>query len=161
MSHISMHEEVVQEAWIDYNGHMNVAFYVLVFDHATDVLFDQFGFDAAYREKEQKSIFIIESHVTYEHELVIGERILVKSWLLGLDEKRLHIYHEMYHKEKKIKCATNEIMALHVDINMRKTAPISLESQLKLQSFVEASLIKGWPEGCGRSIGTISGVIKK
>lgn len=152
MSHIIVHEETVQKDWIDYNGHMNVAFYVLVFDHATDKLLDKLGLDASYREREGMSVFVVESHVTYNQEVALDDPLLIKTWLLGVDAKRLHIFHEMYHKDTKVKCATNEIMAMHVDTNVRKTAPMSGEAQIVLQKAVADSLDNGWPEGCGRSI---------
>jgi len=156
MSHIIVHEETVQKDWIDYNGHMNVAFYVLVFDHATDKLLDKLGLDTTYRARLGMSIFVVESHVTYNQEVSLGDPLLIKTWLLGVDSKRLHIFHEMYHKDTKVKCATNEIMAMHVDMNVRKTASMSGEAQSSLQKAVVESLSNGWPEGCGRSIRELS-----
>jgi len=152
LEHIFVHEECVQAEWIDYNNHMNVAFYVLVFDHATDALLDKVGLDANYRKEQEKSIFVVESHVSYEDEVTVNEPLLIKTWLLGVDQKRLHIFHEMYRKNTNVRCATNEIMALHVDTVMRKTAIISEEIQIRLQNGVNDSLRTGSPEGCGRSI---------
>ncbi len=152
MSYISVHEECVKEEWIDYNGHMNVAFYVLVFDHGTDEILEQIGLGEDYRKKENKSVFVVESHITYEQEVKKGDALIVKSRLLSHDLKRLHIFHEMYCAETGEKCATNEIMALHVDMKLRKTAEMYTKSITQLDRAVERSLENGWPEGSGKSI---------
>lgn len=156
MNPISVHEETVQKEWIDYNGHMNVAFYVLVFDHATDGLFDKIELGEVYRQATDHSFFVVESHVTYDHEVVLGDPLLIKTWLLGADGKRLHIFHEMYHKETKIRCATNEIMALHIDIKRRKTANFSEKSQFFLKGKVQAVPWANSAQKLGRSIQKIS-----
>jgi len=69
MSEILQRQTRVKADWIDYNGHMNVAYYVLVFDHSTDALLESLGLGEAYRQGENKSFFVVESHVTYENEV--------------------------------------------------------------------------------------------
>ena len=88
-----LHRATVQEDWIDYNGHMNLAYYVLVFDHTTDALQDVVGLDAAYREATGCSIFVVEAHVTYDNEVGLGEEMRVRTRVMDVDEKRLHIFH--------------------------------------------------------------------
>lgn len=138
--------------WIDYNGHMNVAFYVLVFDHSTDALLDKLGLGEDYREAQNKSFFVVESHVNYENEVKKDDLLVVKTKLLGYDTKRLHIFHEMYDGENGGRCATNEIMALHVDMEQRRTAIIPDGFVPVLQEGVSQSLRGGFPENCGRAI---------
>ena len=87
-----LHRESVRPEWIDYNGHMNVAFYVMAFDHATDVLFDVLGIGAEYCRRENCSVFAVEQHIAYKRELKQGENLIVSSQLLGFDDKRLHFF---------------------------------------------------------------------
>ncbi|MEQ8230054.1 MAG: thioesterase family protein [Rhodospirillales bacterium] len=122
-----VHRETVQPDWIDYNGHMNLAYYVLVFDHATDALQDIVGLDAAYREATGGSIFVVEAHLTYDNEVVLGEEMRIRTRVMDVDAKRLHLFHEMYagdddNGEGRL-AATNELMILHVDLKTRRTAP--------------------------------------
>src|SRR5208282_2490885 len=83
--------------WIDYNGHLNVAYYLLAFDRASDHLLDQLGLGEAYRRATGHSIYVLEAHLTYEHELKLGDALAVTSQLIDADRKRLHVFHRMYH----------------------------------------------------------------
>jgi acyl-CoA thioester hydrolase len=106
----------VQPDWIDYNGHMNVAFYVLAFDKATDKLLDHLGLGEAYRRGSNRSIYVLEAHVTYERELKLGEPLTVETQLVDADAKRLHFFHRMTHGSQGYLAATNELLGLHVDL---------------------------------------------
>lgn len=121
MSCNSTFKETVKSEWIDYNGHMNVAYYVLVFDHATDFFLEQQGIDASYRREEGKSLFVVESHVNYANEVSEDEPLIVKTYCVGVDRKRLHLFHEMYREGHDDLCASNEVMLVHVDMNLRKS----------------------------------------
>jgi len=129
----SPYEETVRPEWIDYNGHMNVAYYVLVFDHATDALFDQLGLGIDYCKHENNSLFVVETHVTYEREVVEGDDLRVSTRILGFDAKRLHLFHEMYHVGSGELAATNEVMLLHVDMTVRRAAgfPMSVLDRIE------------------------------
>lgn len=142
----------VQKEWIDYNGHMNVAYYVLAFDHATDALLEQIDLGVDYRTREEKSVFVVESHISYEQEVEEEAPLLIKSRLLGADKKRLHIFHEMFHEVEGYRAATIEIMALHVDMKTRKTANFMGILEDKLAKWGEESLKEGWPTEAGRII---------
>ncbi|WP_417840854.1 thioesterase family protein [Terasakiella sp.] len=152
MNEILQRQTRVKAEWIDYNGHMNVANYVLVFDHSTDALLETFELGEAYRQRENKSFFVVESHVTYENEVKKDDLLVVKSKLLGYDTKRLQIFHEMFLGETGEKCATNEIMVLHVDMGTRKTTEIAERFKPLLQTGVDGSLANGFPDKCGRAI---------
>src|SRR5437870_9569414 len=82
--------EVLPE-WIDWNGHLNLAYYVVLFDRATDLLFDELGLGLEYRRIEEKGTFVVETHNRYERELLVGERVRVATQILGSDDKRLHL----------------------------------------------------------------------
>lgn len=87
---IPLHEESVRPEWIDRNGHMNLAYYIVIFDHATDALFDVLGIGEAYTQTTNNSLFVVETHTLYQRELREGERVQVRSLVLGADAKRLH-----------------------------------------------------------------------
>ena len=112
--------QVVQPGWIDYNGHMNVAYYVLAFDVATDDFFDHMGMTAEYRAAANASAFTAEMHVNYIRELKEGDEILLTTQLLDYDEKRFHYFHHMYHAEQGYLAATSELLCLFVDMNLRR-----------------------------------------
>ncbi len=124
--------------WVDYNGHMNVAYYVLAFDHATDVMFDFLGFDEAYRNRTGCSLFMLEQHVTYVEEVKLGDPLRITTDVLGYDAKRLHNFHRMYHAEKGYLAATTELMGLHVDLNARRGCPFPPELLKRVEAVAAA-----------------------
>ena len=79
--------EVLPE-WIDYNGHMNLAYYIVLFDYATDALFDAIGIGRQYKDSTNHGTFAVESHILYERELLQGERVRVSTQLLGADGRQ-------------------------------------------------------------------------
>ena len=95
---LCLHRGVIRPEWIDYNGHMNVAYYVLVFDQGSDDLLDYLGMDKDYRERSGFSTYVLESHITYEREMKEGDAYRVSVQLLDADAKRLH-YFERLHSE--------------------------------------------------------------
>jgi len=113
----------VERAWIDYNGHMNMAYYNLVFDQALGHVYDVLGIGAAYVKHRHGSLFTVEIHVHYVRELALGDPIRVQYQLLDWDDKRLHYFGEMYHGTEGYLSATSEQLALHVDMNTRKATP--------------------------------------
>ncbi|MEQ9361593.1 MAG: thioesterase family protein [Rhodospirillales bacterium] len=147
-----LHRETVQPDWIDYNGHMNLAYYVLVFDHATDALQDTVGLDAAYRAKTGGSIFVVEAHLTYDNEVTLGEEMRVRTRVLGVDGKRLHLFHERFAGDDDRLAATNELMILHVDLASRRTAPFPPPVLAHLERLKAAHGTLPEPSQAGRRI---------
>ena len=117
---LKLHKDLIVPEWIDYNGHMNVAYYVLVFDRATDEFFDFMGMTAEYRAASNASAFTAEMHVNYIREVKEGDEVFVTTQLLGYDEKRFHYFHAMYHAEQGYLSATSELLCLFVDMNQRR-----------------------------------------
>lgn len=117
------HEETVRPEWIDANGHMNLAYYVVIFDHATDVLFEALGVGDAYRRAAGRALFAAETHTLHDRELAVGEGVRVAAALLGADAKRLHVAHEMHRVGDGVLAARQEIMFLHVDLGSRRVVP--------------------------------------
>lgn len=122
---LSVHRETVRAEWIDYNDHMNVAYYVLMFDHATDVALARLGLDEAYRLAANASVFVAEAHVTYEAEVCAGEEVSIASHLLDADERRLILYHEMMRVADGRLAASNEVLCVHVHLQSRRSLPFS------------------------------------
>ena len=117
---LKLYKDLIVPEWIDYNGHMNVAYYVLVFDRATDDFFDYMGMTAEYRASGNVSAFTAEMHVNYIREVKEGDEVYVTTQLLGYDEKRFHYFHSMYHAEQGYLAATSELLCLFVDMNQRR-----------------------------------------
>lgn len=153
MSHyIAAHEDKVQPDWIDSNGHMNLAYYVVVFDRATDQLYDVLGIGNAYREATGNSCFTLETHTLYEREVTVGERLRVNTTLLSVDAKRLHYFHEMFHAEEGHRVAAQELLALHIDMRVRRAAPFPAAEMSKIEAAMITQGARSLPEGVGRRI---------
>ncbi len=114
----------VQQDWIDYNGHMNVAYYVVAFDKATDVFLDRIDMGAAYLETRNGSTFTADMNVSYIAEVGLDAPLTFTTQLIGFDDKRIHYFHHMYHADKGFLVATNECLSLHVDMSVRKVTSI-------------------------------------
>ena len=154
-SHVIEYEDVVRPEWIDSNGHLNLAYYVVVFDLATDRLYATLGIGDAYREETGNSCFTAETHTVYERELRLGDRLLVKTWLLGADGKRLHYFHEMFHAESGERSAIQELMALHIDMRVRRVSPFPEAQRMTLVRAVANHAPAEPPKGVGRRIMTL------
>jgi acyl-CoA thioester hydrolase len=109
--------------WIDFNGHMNVAYYVLAFDQGVDALWLDFGITPEHVQQNHSSTFAVETHVLYKQELKVDEPYVVTAQILAFDNKRIHQFQRMYHAESGILAATAEWMTLHVDLEKRRVAP--------------------------------------
>jgi len=143
---------MVRPEWIDSNGHMNLAYYVVVFDLATDRLYDSLGIGNAYREATGNSCFTAETHTLYEREVHAGDRLRVGTWLMGVDSKRLHYFHEMFHVDSGERSAAQELMALHIDMRVRRVAPFPADRQAVLIQAARDHAPIEPPRGSGRHI---------
>ncbi len=146
------YEDVVRPEWIDSNGHMNLAYYVVAFDLATDKLYSTLGIGDAYREATGNSCFTAETHTIYEREMRLGERLLVHTWLLAVDAKRLHYFHELFHADSGERSAAQELLALHIDMHVRRVAPFPDEQRSALEQAVARYAPTQPPKGSGRRI---------
>lgn len=147
-----LHRETVRPEWVDYNGHMNVAYYVLIFDHATDAVLDDLDVGEAYRGRSGCSVFVAEAHVTYEREVREGQAVEVESRILGFDGKRLIVYHEMTSPDEDGLVASNEVLCLHVDLEARRTVPLPADAASRLAAAAEAHARLDPPLRAGRAI---------
>jgi acyl-CoA thioester hydrolase len=142
----------VEPGWIDYNGHLNMAYYNVLFDRAVDEVYELLGIGLAYVEVSRHSTFTAEVHVRYLRELNAGDPVRVTFQLLGYDAKRLHYFEELHHAEENWLSATSENMALHVDMDARKTAAFPPDIAARLERMKAAHATLPIPNGAGRRI---------
>ena len=144
-------EMTVEKEWIDYNGHMNMAYYNVLFDRGADEAFDLLGIGASYVRERRMSSFTAEIHVCYVRELHLGDRVNVSFQLVEHDEKRLHAYEEIRHAEGWL-AATAEILTLHVDMSGPEVTPFPPDILSRVGAMQEAHSALPRPERIGRSI---------
>jgi acyl-CoA thioester hydrolase len=149
---LDRHRAHVKREWIDGNGHMNVGYYVVAFDQASDTIGEQLGFSWDYTKAKLGMIFILEAHVTYDRELLPDAPFRVTSQILDHDEKRLHVFHQMFHAEDGFLASTNEIVILHVDYTTRRASRWPEAIQKRIAAMAEAHKTLPWPEKAGRTI---------
>ena len=150
---LELHREVVRPEYIDWNGHMNVAYYVLVFDHATDALFDYIGLDEAYRKANGYTTFTLEAQVTYQREVLEGDPLRITTQVLDFDHKRAHYFHRMHHAEEGWLAATNELLSLHIDTGKRRSTPFPEEIVARWAEAHAAHAALPRPPEAGRPMG--------
>lgn len=147
-----LYRDRVRPEWVDYNGHMSEAYYVLVFGYATDAFYDIIGMDDDYRRRESRSVYTLESHICYLQEIGEGAELVVRSQVLGADHKRVRLFHSMHHGEHDDLLATSELMLLHVDTTGPRATPFAPEIQARLDTITEAHTELPRPSRAGRSI---------
>ncbi|MBV9974997.1 MAG: thioesterase family protein [Hyphomicrobiales bacterium] len=142
----------VEPQWIDYNNHLNVAYYTLLFDRAVDECFALLGVGEDYVRRRKASMFTAEAHIGYRRELSVGEEVRMTLQLLDFDEKRLHYFMEMRHARDGWLAATSENMSLHVEMTQRRVAvfPQDVLATLALMKAAHSRL--AFPDGAGRRI---------
>lgn len=136
--------------WIDINGHMNVAYYVVAFDKAVDDLWAKLGITDDYIRSTAGSTFAVEGHVTWQRELTAGQPYRITSQILAYDEKRIHQFQRMYHAEENYLAATAEWMNLHVDLKTRKVSPWPEFVLRALGEFTAAQVGHSVPQEAGK-----------
>ncbi|GAA3286712.1 thioesterase family protein [Nesterenkonia halobia] len=140
------HRTTVAAEWVDYNGHMSEAFYVLVFGHATDGVLEHIGLGPEGREHSGCSVYTVEAHVRYLQEVGLGAPLTVRTRVVGVGAKTLHLAHEMVSGEELV--ATEEVLGLHVDQQAGATTPFDAAVAERAAALVEAP-----PSWCGRRLG--------
>ena len=150
---LDVYRDVVRSEWIDHNKHMNVGYYLVVFDFATDAWMEFLGLDHAHRRERQITTFCLEAHLTFVREVGEGNPLRFTTRLLGWDAKRLHYVHEMYHATEGYLSATNELMSLHVSQETRRAAAMAPEVQELLARVEKAHAALPPSPHVGRAIG--------
>ena len=139
--------------WIDYNNHLNMAFYNVIFDKGVDHVYDFLGIGEAYAASGKGSCFTMEVHLHYMQELSLADEVEVHFQLLDFDHKRLHFFEQMYHREQGYIAATSEQIGMHVDMASRRSAPFPDEVLSKLEELRDAHAGLEIPAQVGHVIG--------
>ena len=146
-------EQRVEAGWIDYNGHLNMAFYHVMFDRAVDHVYDTLGIGADYVATSDGSCFTMEVHVNYLNELILDDPVRITFQLLDHDAKRLHSYQEMFHAETGELAATSEQLAMHVDMTTRASAPFPDPQLHAIEALMAAHRALSTPDRVGQRMG--------
>jgi len=123
--------------WTDYNNHMNLSYYILVFDKAAEKILSKFNMGEEAALKTKRSTMVVETHTTYNNEVKEGDEVDVYLSYCDHDKKRLHYKLEMYEKSKNILSATTEVLALYINLELRKVAEFEKEKVLIIDKFID------------------------
>lgn len=149
-----IHEQPVLPEWIDNNKHMNVAYYVLIFDQSLDEFLDEIGLTREYRSSANCTVYVLETHVTYIQEVHEGDPLEIYARVLDCDEKRMHLFLEMRHRDKGFLAATSEQMIMHLSVeDGPKAAPMPEFMQSNLQEHKDRFADAPPPQQAGTVIG--------
>ncbi len=140
------YKATVLPQWVDYNGHMNEAYYVLIFGDATDAFYDHIGLDAAYREREKVSAYTMESHIRYLAETHEGDTLHVGTRVLAHDAKRVRLHHSMWRNSDNKLVAVIELIVLHVDKTTLGAKPFHATQLKAIADIAEAQSTAAPPQ---------------
>jgi acyl-CoA thioester hydrolase len=143
----------IDEAWIDYNGHLNMAYYNVLFDRALDEVLLPTGLGPDYVRETGCTYMAVEAHICYLREVFRADTVRVSVRVLDLDAKRMHLYCEMRHAIEDWLAATSEWMFLHVDTKERRSAPWPPDIRERLDAIRRADEHLAPPARAGRRIG--------
>ena len=132
--HIS--NQIIKKEWTDYNNHMNMAYYVLVFDQIWEIILEKFKMGEQSAKTTNMSTMVVETHTTYNNEVKEGDEVEITLIFLDHDKKRLHFKMEMIEKSSKKLAATLEMLSLYIDLNQRKVAEFEQEKVKLMDDFI-------------------------
>jgi len=133
--------KIIKE-WTDYNNHMNLSYYILVFDKGAEIILSKFKMGEHSAKTEKKSTMAVESHTTYNNEVKEGEEVDIFISYFNHDKKRLHYKLEMYEKSKNILSATTEVLSLYINLNLRKVAEFEKVKVIIMEQFIDENKSK-------------------
>ena len=142
----------LQKDWIDYNGHLNMAYYNVLFDRGLDQAWDLLGIGATYAATRKLTTYTAEIHICYIRELHLGAQVTVSTQVLDADEKRLHVFQEINHVDGWL-AATSESLTLHVDMAGPKVTPFPADIKANIDAMLAAHAELPRPDRAGRTIG--------
>ena len=132
--HIS--DQIIKKEWIDYNNHMNMAYYVLVFDEVWEIILKKFKMGEDSAKSTQMSTMVVETHTTYDSEVKLGDEVEINLTFFDHDKKRLHFKMEMIEKSSRKLSATLEMLSLYIDLRQRKVAEFEQEKIKIMDQFI-------------------------
>jgi acyl-CoA thioester hydrolase len=142
----------IEPQWIDYNGHLNVAYYLVLFDRAVDEVYELIGLGPDYLKQQKHSTMVVESHVRYLRELLETDPVRVTVQLMDYDAKRIHLFEQLVHAEAGWVAATCESMTVHVDMTAKKVAPFPDAVMRALARLQDAHAKLPRPAAAGRQV---------
>jgi acyl-CoA thioester hydrolase len=143
----------IRPEWLsDGIPHLNLAYYVLLFDHASNAVFDAMGIDRAYMHATGRSYFVAETHVVYEQEMRLGQTAVVVTTLLDADEKRVNLAHEMFREGETRRVCLQEIMFVSVNLQTSRAAPWEAGAMDRINAALAVHKTLPRPAKLGRSI---------
>ena len=128
--------QIIKKEWTDYNNHMNMAYYVLVFDQIWEIILEKFKMGEQSAKTTNMSTMVVETHTTYNNEVKEGDEVEINLTFLDHDKKRLHFKMEMIEKSSKKLAATLEMLSLYIDLNQRKVAEFEQEKAKLMDDFI-------------------------
>ncbi|MEM7346664.1 MAG: thioesterase family protein [Chloroflexota bacterium] len=138
--------------WIDHNGHMNVAYYVVAFDIVTDAIYENWGIGLDYPTRFNASVFTLGMNVDYLSELFVNDSIQISTQMLDVDHKRIHYFHQMYNTKTGQIAATNECLCMNVDLETRHSMAFPEQVQKRLDAVLENHRQFPKPDKAGRQL---------
>ncbi len=135
MSVLLTTKKIIKE-WTDYNNHMNLSYYILVFDLGAEVILSKFKMGEQSAKTTKKSTMVVETYTTYNNEVKEGDEVDVFLSHFDHDKKRLHYKLEMYNKEKNVLSATTEVLSLYIDLNVRKVVELEEAKKVIIDDFI-------------------------
>ena len=136
MSFLLTTEKIIKD-WTDYNNHMNLSYYILIFDRGAEVILSKFKMGEHSAKTTKKSTMVVETHTTYNNEVKEGSEVDILLTHFNHDKKRLHYKLEMHEKSNNILSATTEVLALYMDLNLRKVAEFEDEKVKIMDEFIK------------------------
>ena len=128
--------QIIKKEWTDYNNHMNMAYYVLVFDQIWEIILEKFKMGEQSAKTTKMSTMVVETHTTYNNEVKEGDEVEINLTFFDHDKKRLHFKMEMIEKSSKKLSATLEMLSLYIDLKQRKVAEFEKEKIQIMDHFI-------------------------
>ncbi|MBM3584510.1 MAG: thioesterase-like protein [Alphaproteobacteria bacterium] len=144
--------ETVKPEWIDIFGHMNMAYYVLVFDNGTYGFWSHVTRDRPQAERDEMAYAVVEAHINYIGEVSVGQRLRIVTRVLDADAKRFRLFHEMYRVDEGYLAATNEVLGLGFNLKTRRVAPFTTPVVAEIERIQHDHKGLPWPANAGRAI---------
>jgi len=129
-------DQIIKKEWTDYNNHMNMAYYVLVFDQIWEIILEKFKMGEQSAKSTKMSTMVVETHTTYNNEVKEGDEVEINLTFFDHDKKRLHFKMEMIEKSSKKLSATLEMLSLYIDLNKRRVAEFEDEKVKLMDEFI-------------------------
>ena len=152
---LSTYRSAVIPEWVDYNGHLRDAYYLLLFSLATDALMDQLGLDETGRAATGHSLYTLECHLNFVQEVKLGQLVEVRTQILGHDSKRLHLHHSLHLLDQAPLLAASEQMLLNVTTAIARAAPFAEPVQRRVEALALAHQALPAPRYAGRAISLV------